>query len=34
MVDGGIIFPADEAEWIRAIFIQNKKAAMEIRVCV
>jgi len=34
MLDAGIIFPVDEADWISPIVIQNKKDLTEIRVCV
>jgi len=32
MLDAGIIFPVDKADWISPIVIQNKKDANEIRV--
>lgn len=34
MLDVGIIFLVDEAEWISLIVIQNRKDATKIRVCV
>lgn len=34
MLDAGIIFLVDEAEWISPIVIQNKKDVTEIRVFV
>lgn len=34
MLEAGLIFPVDEAEWINPIVIQNKKDATKIRVCV
>lgn len=34
MLDAGIIFLVNEAEWINPIVIQNRKDATEIRVCI
>lgn len=34
MLEAGIIFPVDEAEWIGSIVIHNKKDVREIRVCI
>ena len=34
MLEEGLIFPVDQAEWINPIVIKNKKDAIEIKVCV
>eukprot|EP00253_Pinus_taeda_P033893 PITA_33893 len=34
MLDAGIIFSVDEADWISPIVIHNKKDATKIRVCI
>ena len=34
MLQAGLIFPIEEAEWVSPIVIQKKKEKSEIRVCV
>ena len=34
MLEAGLIFPVEEAEWVNPIVIQRKKDTEDIRVCV
>ena len=34
MLNAGLIFPVEEAEWVSPIVIQNRKEKSKIRVCV